>query len=160
MALARAFPLRKLFSNSPDLLVGLNEIDHGLAVEIPLDDSSGFKVLEIFWNTKNDAFFFRISKLPDDEPTKRSLLSAVAKLFDPMGWLCPVMITAKISLQRLWLRKIGWDALLPSDLALEWHDFRLALATLSSVSVPRWTFRGNDTDCESIEIYTRIFRRI
>lgn len=108
------FLLRKWCSNDPDLLQGLSEIEHGIAVEIPLGDSLGFKVLGIFWEPSTDAFIYRFSKLSAENPSKRTLLSAVASLFDPMGWISPVTITVKILLQKLWLRKLDWDDVLPS----------------------------------------------
>ncbi|XP_051166513.1 uncharacterized protein LOC127284859 [Leptopilina boulardi] len=139
------FPLRKWFSNEPELLEGLPDVEHGLAMEMPLGDSSGFKVLGIFWDPAADAFIYRFSALPSDNPTKRSLLSAASKLFDPLGWISPVTISAKILLQKLWLRKLDWDDLLPSDLAHEWDDFRIKLSKLSQVSVPRYIALDNNS---------------
>lgn len=103
------FQLRKWFSNNPDLLAGLPDIEHGLAVEIPLDDSSGFKVLGIFWDPAADVIRYRFSTLLSEKPSKRSIVSTVAKHFDPLWWITPVTILTKILLQKLWLRKLDWD---------------------------------------------------
>lgn len=46
-------------------------------------------------------------------PTKRSILSDVAKLFDPAGWAAPVLIGTKVFLQDLWMAGLDWDQLLP-----------------------------------------------
>lgn len=45
--------------------------------------------------------------------TKKHISSRVAQIFDPMGWLAPAVITAKIFLQSLWLLKCDWDDKLP-----------------------------------------------
>ncbi|XP_043465288.1 uncharacterized protein LOC122500432 [Leptopilina heterotoma] len=145
------FPLRKWCSNDSDLLQDLSEMEHGIAVEIPLGESLGFKVLGIFWEPSTDAFIYRFSKLSSENPSKRTLLSAVASLFDPMGWISPVTITVKILLQKLWLRKLDWDDELPSDLAHEWREFCEKLPCLSQVSIPRWLTTNNNLT--SIQIH-------
>ncbi|XP_018407447.1 PREDICTED: uncharacterized protein LOC108783389 [Cyphomyrmex costatus] len=50
----------------------------------------------------------------DNVFTKRKALSTIAKLFDPLGFLSPIIIIAKIFIQELWTLKIGWDDPLPS----------------------------------------------
>jgi len=47
-------------------------------------------------------------------PTRRSILSFVAKLYDPLA--VPVVIIAKILLQELWLLRNDWDAPIPQEL--------------------------------------------
>ena len=43
--------------------------------------------------------------------TKGSLFPATAKLYDPMGWLSPIIIVFKILLQQIWLTGVKWDEL-------------------------------------------------
>ena len=57
------------------------------------------KALGISWDTETDEFLFnQRDKLANiqDQGTKRSLISISSKLFDPMGWLGPFSVTAKI----------------------------------------------------------------
>jgi len=49
-------------------------------------------------------------------PTRLSILSFIAKLYDPLGWAAPVVVSAKILLQELWLLKDDWDAPIPEDI--------------------------------------------
>ena len=63
-----------------------------------------------------------------------------------MGWLAPVVIVAKILLQKLWLQKLEWDQPLPPDLIQEWHDLSYKLPILSHISISRWTSQGTDTE--------------
>jgi hypothetical protein len=51
--------------------------------------------------------------------TKRSISSVIARIYDPLGLLAPVIVRAKILLQRVWALKIDWDETLPTDLHLE-----------------------------------------
>lgn len=54
------------------------------------------KVLGIGRNPHQNVFQFNYS-LPEDSPTtKRAILSEIARLYDPLGLLAPVVITAKV----------------------------------------------------------------
>ncbi|GFV77716.1 integrase catalytic domain-containing protein [Trichonephila clavipes] len=45
--------------------------------------------------------------------TKRMVLSTIARIFDPLGLLGPIITWAKIFKQRLWLLELGWSDELP-----------------------------------------------
>ncbi|XP_023290724.1 uncharacterized protein LOC105702968, partial [Orussus abietinus] len=98
------FHLRKWVSNHPALLEQV-PVEERLQTSLrSLQPDQEIRTLGIGWNPVNDTFQFQITQNPIDEhPTKRTILSAIARLFDPLGWLAPVIIKAKILLQRLWL---------------------------------------------------------
>ena len=48
-------------------------------------------------------------------------MSEVAKLYDPLGWLSPVIVKAKMLIQTVWTRKTSWDEELPEDISLNWN---------------------------------------
>jgi len=52
--------------------------------------------------------------------TKRKLLSDLNKVFDPLGFLGPVLIIGKIFLQQLWQLKRNWDDQLEVDMQDKW----------------------------------------
>ena len=45
----------------------------------------------------------------------RTVLSIIARVFDPLGILAPFVIKLKILLQNLWKYGISWDESVPSD---------------------------------------------
>ena len=51
------------------------------------------------WDVEKDAFLFKVCE-PHQPPTKRGILSAVSSLYDPLGFVCPVVLEAKKFLQR------------------------------------------------------------
>ena len=71
-------------------------------------------ILGIDWQPNTDYFSFHIEDTPFELPfTKRSFRSRIARIFDTMGWLAPVVITAKIIIQSLWiLRLVGMRSFL------------------------------------------------
>ena len=54
-------------------------------------------------------------------PTKRSLLKASAKIFDPIGLISPVTVKMKIWFQKLCEAKLNWDDELDKEWKGKWN---------------------------------------
>jgi len=74
----------------------------------------------IDWDTKSDTFLMDprdvIGEYVDGPTTKRHVLQATARFYDPLGLLAPVSVVGKLLFQDTWCRGLAWDELLPSDL--------------------------------------------
>ncbi|CAL1678858.1 unnamed protein product [Lasius platythorax] len=75
--------------------------------------------------------------LPANRVTKRTLLSEVASLFDPLGLLGPLTVVAKIILQETWQAQIGWDESLLQDVYERWSNLRQQLWRLNELQILR-----------------------
>ena len=64
------------------------------------------RALGILWNVETDSFGYNI-KIKDRPPTKRGILSIISSVYDPLGFVSPVILTAKQLLQDLCRHKIG-----------------------------------------------------
>ncbi|XP_049422007.1 uncharacterized protein LOC125882268 [Epinephelus fuscoguttatus] len=84
----------------------------------------------------NDTLSFNISA-KDFPPTCRGVLSAVASLYDPLGFVAPFTLTGKCILQELCRRGIGWDDSLPENLCPRWEEWKNGLQRLKEVIIPR-----------------------
>jgi len=143
------FQLRKWSSNSPRLLDSIPEENHGLACSKTLQNDEQLKILGIRWVPSRDAFQFRVSVPRSSRHTKRSILSIIARLFDPLGWSAPVTITAKIFLQKLWQARVDWDEAVSTDLVEEWTSIEESLRAIDGLFLERWVKKGADTiECE------------
>lgn len=132
------FQLSKWTSNSAQLLQGFPDEQCDMPKNFDThQDSASIKVLGIQWIPKSDEFTYRIQLQPIDKITKRTILSTVACLYDPNGWVTPVIIRAKLLLQRLWLLKLGWDSPTPQDVQKEWQEIADDLPHLSALRIPR-----------------------
>ncbi|XP_070144617.1 uncharacterized protein [Drosophila kikkawai] len=133
------FPLRKWTSNERRLLQAIPR-EHLISADfLELEDASTAKTLGIRWQATSDSFFFVPMVIPlQTAYTKREVLSQIAKLFDPAGWLSPFVIRAKIFMQEIWLRELGWDQPLPTDLVTKWQEFLKGYPTLREIRIPRW----------------------
>lgn len=77
------------------------------------------------------------TNLKDKPDTCRGILSVIASLYDPLGFVAPFVLSGKCILQELCCRSIGWDDLLPEDLYPQWEEWKLGLQRLREISVPR-----------------------
>lgn len=133
------FELRKWASNSAELLANIATSDRALSCDKSLSSDERINVLGVGWNPANDTFAFKVT-LEDDIPvSKRTILSAIARLFDPLGWVAPVIISAKILMQRLWQANLTWDSTVPATLLSRWKAIYSQLSKLNELAIARWT---------------------
>ncbi|XP_033297925.1 uncharacterized protein LOC117204532 [Bombus bifarius] len=128
--------IRKWASNDNDLLHGLSleETNH----QHFLGDSQTLKTLGVFWNSFDDSILYSVEVKPTpSRVTKRIISSEIAKIYDPLGLLAPVIVRAKMLLQRIWSSKIDWDESLPIELHTEWERYYAQLPLLNNVRFPR-----------------------
>jgi len=131
-------PLRKWCSNSSYVLghIGKNVRDPLFTLE--LGDEEMVKSLGLCWNPVLDEFRFNVIPTPArSKLTKRTLLSDLNKVFDPIGFISPILVKGKIFLQQVWALKIDWDSPLSSDIHYRWMSFHKDLEKLQNVSIPR-----------------------
>ncbi|XP_033314650.1 uncharacterized protein LOC117213411 [Bombus bifarius] len=111
--------IRKWASNDRELLRGLSEQD--INDKLLLGESQTFKTLGVVWNSFDDSILYSVKiNSTASRITKRTISSEIAKIYDPLGLLAPVIVRAKMLLQRLWTLKIDWDESLPADVHTEW----------------------------------------
>ncbi|GFS82003.1 uncharacterized protein TNCV_1790741 [Trichonephila clavipes] len=65
------------------------------------------KTLGVSWKPNLDCLLIKVKVCLDSSYTKRDVLSTIAKIFDPVGLMAPVISKAKIFLQRLWRSKLN-----------------------------------------------------
>ncbi|XP_043284930.1 uncharacterized protein [Venturia canescens] len=144
---AGCFPLAKWQSNHPELLTAVGATSSTENARVFEEWET--KVLGLAWLPHTDVFKFTVHKYTaGDGITKRIILSEIAQLYDPLGFLSPVTIRAKVLLQRLWLEKLNWDDLVSTEVRNSWVAFRQELSHIGTVSVPRWLNIATGTSVE------------
>lgn len=71
-------------------------------------------------NLQTDTLAVRM-QVPTKSLTKRSLLSAVNSVYDPLGIVAPCTIYAKLIFQEECRRRIGWDEEMIEENKLSWQ---------------------------------------
>ncbi|GFU50599.1 putative RNA-directed DNA polymerase from transposon X-element [Trichonephila clavipes] len=77
------------------------------------------KVLGLTWNLDRDTLRCTVNNAILEkltEMTKRTILSAVQRIFDPLGILMAATLLPKMWLQETWKVKLAWDSPLPLGL--------------------------------------------
>lgn len=84
------FTLRKWTSNNEDLLKGFSESSMSNAI-LELDKDGTSKTLGVKWNPSRDVLRYTICMQASESSacTKRSILSNIVQIFDPLGLLGP-----------------------------------------------------------------------
>ena len=107
------------------------------------------KVLGMTWDAENDKVRFPVNQIQEIVgETKRELLSTIYRIWDPLGLLTPLTVSAKIILRKVWAARpqLDWDDPLPYEIQQEWDDFRENLMELEKLSFVRTIkpLRGED----------------
>ena len=81
-------------SNSQEVLSKIPDADRVKpTLDLDLENLPVERTLGVQWDVEKDAFLFKVRE-PHKPPTKRGILSAVSSLYDPMGFVCPVVLEA------------------------------------------------------------------
>lgn len=136
---AGGYELRKWLSNSQAVLAGLPaEHQQDPYIFQNVDNPDAIAVLGVQYQPIPDVFTYRVQNLDVMKTwTKRLVLSTVARIFDPNGWLTPVVFWAKCFLQKLWLQGMTWDVPLVGDLLSVWVQFVSSLPDIELIKIER-----------------------
>ena len=132
----RQFRLTKWLSNNLELLKSMPEQDRSPKITSKeLNKLPHERTLGVWWDPSSDEFFFDV-KMKDHQRTKRGILSFLSSIYDPLGFLAPLLITPKITLQSMWRQKVGWDDQIPVNLLRAYKEWLANLPELGDVKVP------------------------
>ncbi|XP_063901935.1 uncharacterized protein LOC135121564 [Zophobas morio] len=132
------FSLRKWASNHSELIP--DTLSHEQNLNIRLDKGEYTKPLGLLWNPYHDILNYSVRDFEynvSNQITKREILSKTAQIFDPLGLIAPVIVTAKIVIQRLWMLKIGWDEPVPETIQQTWQNLLRTFGSLNQINIPR-----------------------
>ena len=129
------FQLTKWLSNHNDVVSSFPNEEKGLANKpLPDANNAGERVLGVLWDIENDEFRFSIDvhKRP---PTKRGILSMMHSLYDPLGFVAPILIEPKSLLRNL--KDRDWDELISDSECERWEKWLQSLEFLKKLRVKR-----------------------
>ncbi|XP_031635623.1 uncharacterized protein LOC116348696, partial [Contarinia nasturtii] len=128
------FNLRKWSTNCKELMEKIPESD---IEKKSLTET--VKALGILWSPSTDVFSYNLKVKIHDKPfTKRQIIAEMASLFDPFGWICPIVISAKILIQEMWKQKLDWDQVVSDEISSKWLKTKNELHLISQIQLPRW----------------------
>lgn len=129
------FHICKWISNDADIMSSIPEEDRSKQSTLDFEQEV-VNTLGLKWTPLMDTFHFE-NKQQTTLLTKRSIVSQIARIFDPLGLIGPIITTAKVFMQQLWRSKVSWDEQIPHLLQLEWNKFTHSLIHMSDIQIPR-----------------------
>ena len=169
------FFVKKWASNSSKILASLP--DDTCSPTEPVDLNRGFdavslpiSTLGVRWWPKEDYLVFdQFDQLKEEnEDSKTSVASLLAKVFDPLGLVSPFTLKARQVMKETFIDKINWKEPLTERLIAPWHEWVNDLPNLSSLHFPRYIpynetsevhiFGDGATSCGyGVAVYIRTF---
>ena len=112
------------------------------------------KVLGMTWDKEFDTLGIDL-EMPEtpSKITKRSILSTVHKVFDPIGFTAPALIKPKLLLQEVWAKEVDWDEELSEEVAARFRTWVTELVFLKELKIPRY-LKPHDVPMGGASIHT------
>ncbi len=133
------FTLTKWISNSRTVLQTI-KVEHRAKdwkeLDLDRDELPVERALGIQWCVELDTFKFKMM-VKEHPQSRRGLLSVICSVYDPLGFLAPVTLPAKVMLQELCQRRCGWDDNIPADISHQWTGWLEDLKRLTSFKTER-----------------------
>ena len=103
-------------------------------LNIDFDELPTERTLGILWDSNSDCYVFRVLFNVDQsvQPTK----SDFSRVYDPIGFVSPVIFVIKILMQDIWRIPISWEEELPTELVRRLFEWYKGLSTLEGVLLP------------------------
>lgn len=126
------FQLRKWCSNHPALLA---DVPDDQKISAPIASLVG--ILGLSWDPNLDKFFLKFEFANSTPFSKRIVLSQLAQIYDPCGWVSPIVLWAKIFMRDIWLSKLSWDEILSPIMQERWQSFLQQVSEMKNIEIPR-----------------------
>ena len=107
----RGFNLTQWMTSSRKLLTELKPF--GLAaptLNIDFDELPTERTIGILWDNNSDSYVLIILFNVDQSvtPTKSDFLSVISRVYDPLGFVSPVVFLMKVLMQDIWRLPVSW----------------------------------------------------
>ncbi|XP_065361855.1 uncharacterized protein LOC135955432 [Calliphora vicina] len=131
------FKIRKWCSNDPRILSKIKDEEKEKFLKFK-DGTDVTKTLGLIWEPNSDIFLFSfVPSVSSNKITKRTVLSTIARCYDPLGLIGPAIVQTKIFLQHLWKEKIDRDDSLPQRLQSAWINLCSEFNDIEECKFPR-----------------------
>ena len=132
------FHVRKWIPNSREVLEDIPERDRASETNLEKNELPVTKTLGVAWMATDDQFLFHYTPPSEEfQYTKRNVLRSTATIFDPMAFLAPFVVRAKLLMQQAWFQALDWVEPLTNELQKAWRQWFGELLMLHETKIPR-----------------------
>ena len=118
------------------------------------DPSDLTKVLGLLWNRHTDTLQLPTVNLTpycSSSATKRDVLRGIASIYDPLGFITPLSVPARILIQEIWKQKLEWDDPLPPLFSDRWIG--LASSLVNATPRVQRSYFGTKSRVHSLHVF-------
>ena len=144
---------RKWVTNSKVISDLIPKDDKAVVFDVLAENVSAMKTLGLWWRAEGDTFEFKSSLSVVEKITKRIWLSKISTLFDPLGFITPFTIRARILVQQIWVKGYTWDEVVDNEIKCACLAWLKELSQLPEIKVLRWLYMSNDADTTEFHIF-------
>ena len=139
LLLKGGYKLTKRLSTSSQVMQAIPDEEKSKSVRNAIPPSvplSCHRILGVSWDVKTDEFYVSV-ELPKLPCTKRGILSVTNSLYDPLGFVTPVVLNARLVYSEACTEKLGWDEDVQGKLLSRWLSWVEGLPRLQNVRIKR-----------------------
>lgn len=147
------FRLTKWLSNKRKVIESVPVLDRAASIrDLDFDHTLMERALGVQWHVTLDTFSFTIAT-KDKPTTRRGILSVISLIYNPLSFVAPFYLSAKILLQTLCKKQLGWDDLIPEEDLICWKSWLEELPRLEQFSIDRCFKPPNFGDIISCQLH-------
>lgn len=114
--------------------------------------------LGLKWNIEEDKFVWEVmermlQRVSQKPVTRRRVVSAVYSLFDPLGFIAPYAMKAKLLLRTLSRKRLGWDDTLEETDKEQWKSWLDDLPKLHRIRVDHCFIRKGFGEVKEVRLH-------
>ena len=155
MCVKDGFRLHKFVSNSKVVIDHISPENRAKGIEnldllndtLPVERALGIQLC-----IQSDSFQFRIT-LTDRPLTRRGILSTLNSVYDPLGFLAPVLLTGKQILQQMCKEQADWETPLLDSLKQRWQKWITDLQQLERLKIQRCVKPSEFGKVKTVELH-------
>ena len=121
-----------------------DKMENSISPSSEIQNNDKIKVLGIVWDTVNDYLIYSFEDLVESLksviPSKRNNLSLIAKFYDPVGLIQPVITKLKLLFQDVCLKIVDWNFKITGQLKENWQFIVKFVDKLAAICINRCYF--------------------
>ena len=98
----------------------------------------GGKALGICYDPHKDEFRYQAKERCAELWTRRKALGFYMSIYDPLGFILPILMVARVLFQETWYAEQSWENSLAPELQKRWDKWAAQLQEIPVLRFPRW----------------------
>ncbi len=151
----KGFNLTKFMANSKDIIRAIPN-EHRAAelknMDLDIENLPIDRALGQHWNAETDEIIW-LRKTKSKPNTKRGVLSTVSSVFDPCGYLAPVVLEGKLIFQSECREAHDWDTPLSEENLKRWEKWLDEIKLLDQFRMPCGIFSPKFGEATEVQLH-------